>query len=89
LFRFLPSEGGVAMPVIVFASPKGGASVTVIDADPNRNVVDWAALPGAPEGLRRSRRRDRGEHRRPIEAAAARTAFVLVDLEGAASLRGR
>jgi chromosome partitioning protein len=26
-----------------------GASVTVIDADPNLNVVDWAELPGVPD----------------------------------------
>ena len=57
------------MPVITFASPKGGAgkttgatvlgtepaergaSVTIIDADPNKNVVDWAKLPGAPANL--------------------------------------
>ena len=49
------------MPVVVFASAKGGcgkttcavilgselvqrgASVTIIDADPNRNVADWAS----------------------------------------------
>src|SRR5260370_150652 len=28
-----------------------GASVAVIDADPNRNVADWAKLPRAPECL--------------------------------------
>ena len=57
------------MPVIVFASPKGGAgkstsavilatqlalkgaTVTAIDADPNRPVSQWARRPGCPENL--------------------------------------
>ena len=30
---------------------EGGATVTVIDADPNKNIADWAALPGCPESL--------------------------------------
>ena len=25
-----------------------GAAVTIIDADPNKNVVDWSKLPGKP-----------------------------------------
>ena len=28
-----------------------GAPVTVIDADPNKNVVDWSKLPGKPDNL--------------------------------------
>src|SRR3712207_1669174 len=30
---------------------QSGAAVTVIDADPNRNISEWAARPGRPEGL--------------------------------------
>jgi chromosome partitioning protein len=92
------------MPVITFASPKGGAgkttgatvlgtelaergaSVTIIDADPNKNVVDWAKLPGAPANLEVVG--DVGEESivDEIEAASAKSAFVIVDLEGTASL---
>ena len=28
-----------------------GASVTLIDADPNKALVDWAKKPGVPDGL--------------------------------------
>src|SRR5271165_3535734 len=84
------------MPVIAFSSPKGGAgkttaatvlatvlaergaSVTVIDADPNKNVVDWSRLPGRPASLTVV-----GD---VTEDAASKTAFVVVDLEGTASL---
>jgi chromosome partitioning protein len=63
-----------------------GASVAVIDADPNKNVVDWAQLPGRPAGLTVTG--DVGEETivEAIEAAAGRAAFVIIDLEGAANL---
>jgi chromosome partitioning protein len=63
-----------------------GASVTIIDADPNHFVQDWAKLPGLPESLtvvsdvREETIVDR------IEEATSTSAFVIVDLEGAASL---
>jgi chromosome partitioning protein len=92
------------MPIIVFASPKGGAGkstsavvlaselaqkgagVVVIDADPNRPLSAWA--------------RRRSESGNPtvvagateetiidtIEGAAANAPFVVVDLEGTASM---
>jgi chromosome partitioning protein len=63
-----------------------GVSVTVIDADPNKNVVDWAKLPGKPETL--SVIGDVTEETivDVIEEAASKAAFVVVDLEGTASL---
>lgn len=92
------------MPIIVFASPKGGvgkstsavllgvelarkgAAVTIIDADPNKPVSDWARRPGRPPNL--TVRADVTEDTviDEIEAAAQRTAFVIVDLEGTASM---
>ena len=32
-------------------SLRAGRVVTTIDADPNKNVVDWAKLPGTPSNL--------------------------------------
>jgi chromosome partitioning protein len=63
-----------------------GASVTVIDADPNKNVVDWASLPGVPKTL--SVLGDVSEETivDEIESASEKTSFVIVDLEGTASL---
>jgi len=63
-----------------------GATIVVIDADPNKNVLDWASLPGKPASL--SVVGDVGEESivDVIESAAAKAAFVVVDLEGTASL---
>jgi chromosome partitioning protein len=92
------------MPVVVFASSKGGcgkttcavilgselaqrgASVTIIDADPNRNVADWAKLPGVPAGLDIVGEVTEENIVEAIENASHRSAFVIADLEGSASL---
>lgn len=63
-----------------------GAGVTVIDADPNRNVADWAKLPGAPAGLTVLANVTDETIIDDIEAAATNSAFVIVDLEGTANL---
>jgi chromosome partitioning protein len=63
-----------------------GADIVVVDADPNRQVLDWASLPGKPASL--SVVGDVSEESivDVIETAAAKAAFVVVDLEGTASL---
>jgi len=92
------------MPIIVFASPKGGAgkstsavvlatelaqkgaAVVIIDADPNRPVSAWAKRAGKPESLEVLANVTEETIIDEIEAAAARAPFVLVDLEGTASM---
>lgn len=88
------------MPVIAFSSPKGGAgkttaatvlvergtTVTIIDADPNKNVVDWAKLPGRPAALNVIGEVTEETIVDAIEEATGKSAFVIVDLEGTASL---
>ena len=66
-----------------------GANVAVIDADPNKNVIDWSRLPGKPASL--SVTGEVGEENivDAIEEASSRAAFVIVDLEGAANLQSR
>lgn len=61
-----------------------GASVTVIDADPNRPIVDWRSGPSA---LNLTVIGDTSESAiiRQIQAEKARQQFVFVDLEGTAS----
>jgi chromosome partitioning protein len=60
--------------------------VTVIDADPNRPVQKWAGGGNAPPRL--SIVSDVGEDTiiKRIEDAAAKTTFVVVDLEGTAAM---
>ena len=62
-----------------------GATVTIIDADPNRPVARWSTLPGKPQGLRVIADVTERTIIRTIEEEAARVAFVIVDLEGTAS----
>ncbi len=63
-----------------------GAAVTVIDADPNHPVSQWAKRPGCPETLMVLGNISEGTIIDTIEDASARTAFVVVDLEGTASM---
>jgi chromosome partitioning protein len=63
-----------------------GAAVTIIDADPNRPVSAWARRPGRPEGLEVVAEVTEETVIDAIEYAAARVPFVVVDLEGTASL---
>lgn len=64
-----------------------GATVTLVDADPRRPLVQWAALAPLP-GEGRLTIVDSGGERSiqdEIEEAAADSQFVIVDLEGSAS----
>lgn len=63
-----------------------GAAVTIIDADPNRPVSAWARRPGRPEGLEVIADVSEESVIDEIEGAAARVPFVIVDLEGTASM---
>lgn len=63
-----------------------GAAVTIIDADPNRPVSAWARRPGRPEGLEVVADVTEETVIDAIEDAATRVPFVIVDLEGTASM---
>jgi chromosome partitioning protein len=63
-----------------------GAAVTIIDADPNRPVSAWARRPGRPEALEVIADISEESVIDAIEDAAARVPFVIVDLEGTASM---
>lgn len=62
-----------------------GAVVTVIDADPNKPVSKWAKRPGKPDGLDVIADVNEETIIDVIDAAALKSAFVIVDLEGTAS----
>ena len=65
---------------------ENGANVSIIDADPERWISQWAALPGKPDSIRIISNVTEDTVADAIEAESARSAFVLVDLEGTASL---
>jgi chromosome partitioning protein len=63
-----------------------GAAVTIIDADPNRPVSQWAKRDGRPRSLDVLGDITESTIIDAIEDSAAKTAFVIVDLEGTASM---
>lgn len=87
---FASPKGGAgkSTSAVVLASElaRKGARVAVIDADPNRPVTAWARRPGKPEGLTVVSDVTEENVIDEIEAAAASVPFVVVDLEGTASM---
>ena len=63
-----------------------GAGVTIIDADPNKPVSRWAKRPGKPGSLSVITDVTEDSIMDQIEQASRQSAFVIVDLEGTASL---
>jgi chromosome partitioning protein len=59
--------------------------VTIIDADPNQPIKDWATGGNAPERLTVVTDVEEDMIIENIEDAASKTPFVIVDLEGTAS----
>jgi len=62
-----------------------GASITVIDADPNHPIKTWAEAADAPINFKVVSSADEENIIDRIEEAASSTAFVIVDLEGTAA----
>jgi chromosome partitioning protein len=87
---FASPKGGAgkSTSAVVLASElaQKGAPVVIIDADPNRPVSAWAKRAGKPESLTVLSDVTEETIIDEIEAAAARAPFVLVDLEGTASI---
>lgn len=65
---------------------ESGATVTIIDADPNKPVSRWAARPGKPGTLTVIDDVTEQTIIRTIDEAGRKAAFVIVDLEGTASM---
>ena len=86
---FASPKGGAgkSTSAVVLATElaQNGASVVIIDADPNRPVARWSRLPGRPENLTVIEDITERTIIATIDREAARVAFVLVDLEGTAS----
>jgi chromosome partitioning protein len=63
-----------------------GAKVSIIDADPERWISQWAKLPGKPDTVSIVGDVTEDTVVDAIEAASEASQFVIVDLEGTASL---
>lgn len=89
VISFASPKGGVGKSTSALLLASGlataGASVTVIDGDPNRTIHRWAESAGDP-GFAAIELPSDDAIIDEIEAAAERSAFVIVDLEGSANL---
>jgi len=63
-----------------------GAKVAIIDADPEKWISQWGGLPGKPESITIIGDVTEDSIVDQIETAATEVQFVIVDLEGTASL---
>jgi chromosome partitioning protein len=87
---FASSKGGAgkSTSAVLLATELAmrGASVTIIDADPNQPVMRWSKKPGKPKTLTVIGGVTEESLMDTIDNAARKTAFVIVDLEGTASV---
>jgi chromosome partitioning protein len=83
-------KGGVgkstAAVILATQLAESGATVTIVDADPNKPVSRWASRAGKPDTLMLVDNVTEQTIIRAIDDAARKTAFVVVDLEGTASM---
>jgi chromosome partitioning protein len=63
-----------------------GAGVTIIDADPNKPVSYWSKRAGRPDNITVIADVSESSIIDEIDSAAEKTAFVIVDTEGTASM---
>jgi len=85
---FVSPKGGAGKTtssLILAEQVARAADVTVIDADPNRPIENWTKGDAKPERMHIVADADEENIIERIEEAAARTPFVIVDLEGTAS----
>jgi chromosome partitioning protein len=87
---FASPKGGVgkSTSAVLLATELAGrgATVTTIDADPNKPLSSWAKRPGKPDTLTVIADVTEDSIIDEIEAASQKSAFVVVDLEGTASM---
>jgi len=87
---FASPKGGVgkSTAAVLLATELAGhgVSVSMIDADPNRPLTQWANRPGKPAMLTVVTTPTEESIIDTIEKSAVQSTFVIVDLEGTASM---
>lgn len=86
---FANPKGGAgkstAAVILATQLARGGAAVTILDADPNKPISEWARR-GSLKNLSVVADISETTIIDEIDSAAGKTAFVIVDLEGTASM---
>jgi chromosome partitioning protein len=85
---FMSPKGGVGKTTSAFLLASALTTfqdVTIIDADPNHPIENWAKGGNTPRGLTIVSDADEDSIIERIEEAASKTPYVIVDLEGTAS----
>ena len=91
---FASSKGGAGKTTaaVILASEfarqgdSKGMIITLIDADPNQHSAKWALKKGCPQNIKIIENSDEDGIIDDIENANQNSAFVIVDLEGTASM---
>ena len=91
---FASSKGGAGKTTaaIILASElarqgeEKNINITMIDADPNQHSAKWALKQGCPKNIKIIQGSDEESIIDDIEKANAKSDFVIVDLEGTASM---
>ena len=91
---FASSKGGAGKTTaaIILASEfakqgeSKGISITLVDADPNQHSAKWASKEGCPRNIKVAKNVDEESIIDDIEKANQDSGFVIVDLEGTASM---
>lgn len=65
---------------------ENGASVVIVDADPERWITQWSKLPGKPDNIQINNAVTEDTVVDIIDQVSGESQFVIVDLEGTASL---
>lgn len=88
VIAFANSKGGsgkTTSALLLACSLAENKPTTIIDADPRHPVTHWSTMPGKPDSLTVVTNDSEKTILTEIEEAAARDAFVIIDLEGTAS----
>ncbi len=72
--------------LLVSELARRGAEVAIIDADPEKWISQWGVLPGRPSNIAIVSDVTEDSIVDQVEEAASKAQFVIVDLEGTASL---
>lgn len=90
IVSFMTTKGGAGKTTSTILAAtilaEQGASVVVLDADPNQPIVDWGSSATMPKGLSIVGDLNEDNIQETIEKYEKEVHFIIIDLEGSANL---